>query len=89
LTTDDYFRPFFRRESRFLDELLRVGAQAVQELVSEIYPGMRIGLVYTVHTGGRDQVYKPHVHLVITKGVYWLLHSSGLILAENIEFCSS
>jgi hypothetical protein len=40
----------------------------VQELVSEIYPGIRIGLVYTVHTGGRDQVYKPHVHLVITKG---------------------
>jgi hypothetical protein len=68
LTTDDSFRPFFRRESRFLDELLRVGAQAVEELVSEIYPGMRIELVYTVHTGGRDQVYKPHVHLVMTKG---------------------
>jgi hypothetical protein len=68
LTTDDSFRPFFRRESRFLDELLRVGAQAVQELVSEIYPGMRIGLVYTVYTGGRDQVYKPHAHLVMTKG---------------------
>jgi GTP cyclohydrolase II len=48
LTTDDSFRSFFRRDSRLLDELLRVGHQAVQGLVSEIYPGTRIGLVYTV-----------------------------------------
>jgi hypothetical protein len=48
LTTDDSFRSFFRRDSRLLDELLRVGHQAVQGLVSEIYPGMRIGLVYTL-----------------------------------------
>ena len=68
LTTDDSFRPFFRRESRLLNELLRVGAQAVQEVISDLYSGMRIGLVYTVHTAGRDLVYKPHVHLVITKG---------------------
>jgi hypothetical protein len=29
--------------------------------------GIRIGMVYTVHTAGRDQIYKPHVHLVMTK----------------------
>jgi hypothetical protein len=29
---------------------------------------MRIGMVYTAHTFGRDLGYKPHVHLVITKG---------------------
>jgi hypothetical protein len=29
---------------------------------------MQIGLVYTVHTFGRDLGYKPHAHLVITKG---------------------
>ncbi len=68
LTTDDSFRPFFRRDSRLLKELLRVGAQAVQEVISDLYPGMRIGLVYTAHTAGRDLGYKPHVHLVITKG---------------------
>ena len=68
LTTDDSFRPFFRRDSRLLKELLRVGAQAVQEVLSDPYPGMQIGLVYTVHTFGRDLGYKPHVHLVITKG---------------------
>jgi hypothetical protein len=68
LTTDDSFRPFFRRDSRLLKELLRLGAQAVQEVLSDLYPGMQIGLVYTVHTFGRDLGYKPHVHLVITKG---------------------
>ena len=68
LTTDNSFRPFFRRDSRLLKELLRLGAQAVQEVLSDIYTGMQIGLVYTVHTFGRDLGYKPHVHLVITKG---------------------
>ena len=68
LTTDNSFRPFFRRDSRLLKELLRLGAQAVQEVLSDLYPGMQIGLVYTVHTFGRDLGYKPHVHLVITKG---------------------
>ena len=68
LTTDDSFRPFFRKDSRLLKELLRVGTQAVQEVLSDLYPGMQIGLVYTVHTAGRDLGYKPHVHLVITKG---------------------
>jgi hypothetical protein len=29
---------------------------------------MRIGLVYTIHTVGRDLGYEPHVYLVITKG---------------------
>jgi hypothetical protein len=68
LTTDDSFRPFFRRDSRLLKELLRVGAQAVQEVLYDLYPGMQIGLIYTVQPFGRDLEYKPHVHLVITKG---------------------
>jgi hypothetical protein len=68
MTTDDSLRPFFRRERRLLKELLRVAAQAVQEVIEELYPGIRIGIVYTVHTFGRDLGFKPHVHLVITKG---------------------
>jgi hypothetical protein len=36
--------------------------------VADLYPDVRIGLVYTVHTFGRDQGFKPHVHLVMTKG---------------------
>jgi hypothetical protein len=67
LITDDSFRLFFRRDSRLLKELLRVGAQAVQEVLSDLYPGMQIGLFFTVHTFGRDLGYKPHIHLVITK----------------------
>jgi len=68
LTTDDSFSTFLPEDSRLLKELLRVGAQAVQEVLSDLHPGMQIGLVYTVHTFGRDLGYKPHVHLVITKG---------------------
>jgi hypothetical protein len=68
LTTDDSFRPFFRKDSRLLKELLRVGTQAGPEVLFDLYPGMQIGLVYTVHTFDRDLGYKPHVHLVITKG---------------------
>jgi hypothetical protein len=68
LTIDDSFRPFFRRDSWLLKELLHLDAQAVQKVLSDLYPGMQIGSVYTVHTFGRDLGYKPHVHLVITKG---------------------
>lgn len=68
LTTDDSFRPFFRGDSQLLNELLRIGAQAVLEVISDLYPGMRIGLIDTVHTAGGDLGYKPHVHLIITKG---------------------
>jgi hypothetical protein len=75
LTPDDSLRSFFREDSRLLNELLRLGAQAVQELVSDLYPGIRIGLIYTVHPAGRDQIYKPHVHQVMTKG--------GLIDGKN------
>jgi len=42
LTTDDSFRPFFCRDSRLLKELLRLGAQAVQEVLSDLYPGMQM-----------------------------------------------
>ncbi len=50
--------------------------RAVRELAQEPYPGVRIGMIYTVHTGGRDLGFKPHVHpstllragLVMTKG---------------------
>jgi hypothetical protein len=30
--------------------------------------GEQVGLVYTCHTFGRDLVFKPHVHLILTKG---------------------
>jgi hypothetical protein len=33
------------------------------------HPGARIGMIYIIHTGGRDLGYKTHVHLVMTKGM--------------------
>jgi len=45
-----------------------VGADAGKQVVLELYPGMRIGMIYTVHTFGRGLGFKPHVHLVMTKG---------------------
>ena len=68
LTTDDSFRPFFREDSQLLDELFKVGAEAVKQVVLELYPGMQIRMIYTVHTFGRGLGYKPHVHLIITMG---------------------
>jgi hypothetical protein len=36
--------------------------------VEELYPGVRVGMIYTLHPVGRDVGLKPHVHLVMTKG---------------------
>ncbi|MBA4383924.1 MAG: hypothetical protein C0410_04255 [Anaerolinea sp.] len=61
-------RPFFLKDRGLLKELLQMGAQAVLEVVQGIHSGIRIGIDYTIHTFGRDLVFKPHVHLVMTKG---------------------
>jgi len=68
LTIDDLLWPFFHASRSLLKVLLKTAAQALRKLVDELYPGVRIGLVYTVHTGGHDLDFKPHVHLVMTKG---------------------
>ena len=68
LTTDDLLRPFFHADRSLLKVLLGTAAQAVQEWVAAEYPGVRLGLVYTVHTSGRDLGFKPHVHLVMPTG---------------------
>ena len=68
LTTDDLLQPFFYTDRSLLKLLLQVAAQAVREVLEDLYPDVRIGMVYTVHTFGRDLGFKPHVHLVITKG---------------------
>lgn len=68
LTIDDALRPFFLADRRLLKDLLQVGAQAVQEVLADLYPGVRVGMVHTVHTFGRDLGFKPHAHLVMTGG---------------------
>lgn len=47
---------------------MRVAAQAVREVLEDLYPGVCIDTVYTVHTFGRDLGFKLHIHLGLTKG---------------------
>jgi hypothetical protein len=81
LTTDDLLWPFFHTHRSLLKVLLKTASQAVRELVADLYPSVRIGLVHTTHTFGRDLGFKPHVHLVMTKG--------GLKDGEWVEFAAS
>jgi hypothetical protein len=37
-------------------------------VIAVTYGDIQVGLVYTCHTFGRDLVFKPHVHLILTKG---------------------
>ncbi len=32
-------------------------------MLTALYPGVRVGMIYTPHTFGRDLGFKPHVHL--------------------------
>jgi predicted RNA-binding Zn-ribbon protein involved in translation (DUF1610 family) len=68
LTTDDALRPFFHADRALLNDLLQVAPQAVQAVLIDLYTGVRVGMIYTPHTFGRDLGFKPHVHLVMTKG---------------------
>jgi len=68
LTVAQELRETFYHDRRLLKVLLQVAAEAVRQVVAEFYPGVQIGMIYTVHTFGRDLGFKPHVHLVMTKG---------------------
>ena len=45
LTTDDLLWPFFHTNRLLLKVLLKTAAQAVREMVADICPDVRIGLV--------------------------------------------
>jgi hypothetical protein len=68
LTIDDALRPFFHVERALLNDLLQVAAQAVKEVLTDLHPAVRVGMIYVTHSFGRDLGFKPHVHLVMTKG---------------------
>jgi hypothetical protein len=56
---------------------VKTAAQAVRELVDELCPDVRIGMICAVHPAGRDLGLKFHVHLVMIKG--------GLKFGEWVE----
>jgi hypothetical protein len=64
LTIDEALRPFFHAERALLNDLLQVAAQAVKGVLTDIYPGVRVGMLYVTHSFGRDLGFKPHVPLV-------------------------
>ena len=68
--------PFFHHRRSLLKLLLKTTAQAIRELVDERYLGVRIGIVHTVHTGGRDPGFKPHVRSSA-------LLRAGLVMAKG------
>lgn len=61
-------RPFFYQQRSLLKVLLTAAAQAVREVLGDLYPDVRVGMVEIVHPFGRDLGFKPHVHLVLTRG---------------------
>jgi len=68
LTMAKELRPCFDRDRSLLKLMLSAAAEAVRRVVALTYGHIQVGLVYTLHTFGRDLVFKPHVHLVLTKG---------------------
>ncbi len=68
LTIAKEMRRFFDRNRSLLKLLLTTAANAVRCVVASTYEDIRMGMVYICHTFGRDLVFKPHIHLVMTKG---------------------
>ena len=83
LTIAQELRQTFHDDRRLLDTMLKVAADAVRQVVAEHYPGLRIGLIYTAHTFGRDLVFKPHIHLVIPTQYFWDWVTKGGLDCDN------
>lgn len=62
LTIDDELRPVFHQDRSLLDVLLQAATQVVRDVLAETHPGVQVGLIYVIHTFGRDLGFKPHVH---------------------------
>ena len=68
LTISKELRIFFDRDRRLLKLLLSAAPAALRYLISTLFGKLQVGFIYTCHTFGRDLVFKPHVHLLMTKG---------------------
>jgi hypothetical protein len=59
LTIAKEMRRTFDRDRSLLKLLLTTAADAVRQVIVATYGDVRVGLVYTCHTFGRDLVFKP------------------------------
>jgi hypothetical protein len=72
LTVPAMFRtPFYQNAEVLLSELMRCGAQCLDDFYSEIRgKALKGGYISVIHTHGRNGQYHPHLHVIATSGGY-------------------
>jgi hypothetical protein len=72
LTVPAMFRiPFYQNAEVLLSEVMRCGAQCLDDFYSEIRgKTLKGGYISVIHTHGRNGQYHPHLHVIATSGGY-------------------
>jgi hypothetical protein len=72
LTVPAMFRtPFYQNAEVLLSELMRCGAQCLDDFYSEVRGKvLKGGYISVIHTHGRNGQYHPHLHVIATSGGY-------------------
>jgi hypothetical protein len=65
-------RPYFRHDRSLLTDLARWAWESLQEVMASIAPspGARPGALFVVHTAGALLDFHPHLHALVTDGVF-------------------
>lgn len=69
-TIAEELRPYFRKDRSLLDVLFRSAAQTISDWLYEQNHSrnFKAGMIYGLHTFGRDLKWNPHIHMIITEG---------------------
>jgi putative transposase/transposase-like zinc-binding protein len=72
LTVPAMFRtPFYQNAEVLLSELMRCGAQCLDDFYREVRgKALKGGYISVIHTHGRNGQYHPHLHVIATSGGY-------------------
>jgi hypothetical protein len=72
LTVPAMFRtPFYQNAEVLLSELMRGGAQCLDDFYSEVRgKTLKGGYIEVIHPHGRNGQYHPHLHVIATRGGY-------------------
>jgi hypothetical protein len=63
-------RPYFRHDRSLLTDLARWAWESLREAMAVVAPGARPGALFVIHTAGALLDYHPHVHAIVTDGVF-------------------